>query len=542
MYSQAWWDWLLNIGKQPARQQDILQDAVAKSADTWAFALRAAAGTPVAPLENDSRFADPAWSQWPFNVYARGYRNTVDWWKAALAPLPGVAPEHARSLNFLAETTSEALSPSNFLATNPELLEATRAEAGANLVRGFANWLEDVTQTLENGKPGGTGTFVVGRDVAATPGKVVMRNELVELIQYAPATDTVYAEPVLIVPAWIMKYYILDLSPHNSLVRYLVSQGHTVFILSWKNPTAADRALGMDDYVNLGVRAALDAVSQIVPERPIHAVGYCIGGTLLSIAAADLAAQGDRRVGSITLLAAQQDFSEPGELSVFITPAQLDMLEAVMDRAGVLTSEQMSGAFVLLRSRDLLWAPVVNQYLRGRRDAPNDLMAWNADGTRMPCRMHTQYLRQLYMNNDLARGVFQVEGRTVDLQSLTVPMFVVGTETDHVAPWRSVFKVRDLTRSDDYTFLLTSGGHNAGIISGPAHPRRRHRMRTWSNATETLPAQAWFDATPPQPGSWWPRWEQWLARHSSAARVAPPPLGTDVHPASTDAPGDYVKQ
>jgi len=385
---------------------------------------------------------------------------------------------------------------------------------------------------------------VLGRDLAATPGKIVMRNELIELIQYSPTTETVYAEPILIVPAWIMKYYILDLSPANSLVKYLVSQGHTVFIVSWKNPSESDRNLGMDDYLRLGIRASVDAVARIAADHKIHAVGYCIGGTLLSIGAAVLAAEGDQRLASVTLLAAQEDFSEPGELSVFISPSQIDMLEAVMHRTGVLTSEQMGGAFVLLRSRDLLWTPAVNTYVRGKRESQNDLMAWNADGTRMPYRMHAEYLRELYLNNALASGEFRAEGRRVDLANIRLPMFVVGTETDHVAPWRSVYKARALTRSPDYTFLLTSGGHNAGIVSGPVHPRRRHRVRSWQNATDTLPPDEWLATTAPSAGSWWPVWEQWLTAHSNADRIAPPPLGSAGAGLSpiTDAPGDYVRQ
>jgi polyhydroxyalkanoate synthase subunit PhaC len=474
----------------------------------------------------------------------------VDWWQKALADVPGVAATTERTLDFVGRNALEAASPANYLLTNPELLEATRAEQGQNLVRGFGHWLEDIQRTFPGKqsdavKQAGAGEkFVVGRDVAATPGKIVLRNELIELIQYAPATETVYAEPVLIIPAWIMKYYILDLSPGNSLVKYLVSQGHTVFMASWRNPDAGDRALGMDQYLRSGVRAAIDAVAHIVPDHGIHAVGYCIGGTLLAIAAAALAAEGDRRLASVSLLAAQTDFSEPGELSVFISPSQLDMLEAAMERTGVLKSEQMSAAFTLLRSRDLLWTPAVNSYLRGQRSAPNDLMAWNADGTRMPCRMHSEYLRELYLNNALARGEFHAGGRRIDLAAINLPMFVVGTETDHVAPWQSVYKVRGLTRSSDYTFLLTSGGHNAGIVSGPVHPRRRHRVRTWSNATETLPPQAWLAASEPLAGSWWPTWQRWLAQHSAHARVAPPPMGSAAagYAPIADAPGQYVLQ
>jgi polyhydroxyalkanoate synthase len=544
VYVNAWWDWYLNLAKEPPKQLQIMQDAIDKTVDSWSFGLRAAAGQPLSPAAGDDRYRGDAWAQWPFNVYARSYRNYVDWFQKAWSNVPGVVPENERTLDFVARTAMEAISPANYLVTNPELLETTRAESGKNLVRGFSHWLEDTARSLGGKRAIGTDKFIVGRDIAATPGKVVMRNELIELIQYSPATETVFAEPILIIPAWIMKYYILDLSASNSLVKYLVSQGHTVFIVSWKNPNASDRGFGMDDYLRLGIQATVDAVSRIVPDQKIQSVGYCIGGTLLSIAAARFAADGDQRLASVTLLAAQQDFSEPGELSVFISPSQLDMLEAVMDRSGVLKSEQMGAAFALLRSRDLLWTPAVNSYLRGKRESPNDLMAWNADGTRMPCRMHAEYLRQLYLNNALARGEFKLQGSPVDLAAIHVPMFVVGTETDHVAPWQSVYKTRGLTRSTDYTFLLTSGGHNAGIVSGPAHPRRRHRVRTWLNASDTLTPQVWFETTPPKAGSWWPIWQHWLAQHSAPARVAPPPLGCAAagYPPITDAPGEYVLQ
>jgi polyhydroxyalkanoate synthase subunit PhaC len=542
VYVNAWWDWYLNVAQKPDKQAEILQDGFAKAMDSWTFALKAGAGEKLPPAEGDARFKDEAWAQWPFNVLAHGYRNYADWWQKAWSGVPGVAPQNERQLDFVARNALETLSPANYLLSNPELLDATRAEAGQNLVRGFSNWLEDVERTLEGKGASGTEQFVVGRDVAATPGKIVMRNDLVELIQYSPQTPTVYAEPVLIVPAWIMKYYILDLSPSNSMAQYLVARGHTVFMVSWKNPTASDRNLGMDDYLRLGIRDSLAAITAIVPRRKVHAVGYCIGGTLLSIAAAVLAAQGDQRLASLTLLAAQQDFSEPGELSLFISPSQLDALEAAMRRTGVLKSEQMGAAFSLLRSRDLLWTPAVNSYLRGKRETPNDLMAWNADGTRMPCRMHAEYLRGLYLNNALARGDFRAEGRAVDLAAIRFPMFVVGTETDHVAPWKSVYKARALTRSPDYTFLLTSGGHNAGIVSGPAHPRRRHRVRAWSNERDTLSPEAWLETTPSQSGSWWPVWGCWWSAHANAAPAPPPSLGSASagYPPLADAPGQYV--
>jgi polyhydroxyalkanoate synthase len=352
----------------------------------------------------------------------------------------------------------------------------------------------------------------------------------------------VHAEPILVVPAWIMKYYILDLSPKNSLVNYLTGLGHTVFMVSWKNPTAEDRNVSMDDYLTLGVRAALDAVTTVVPKRKVHAVGYCIGGTLLAIAAAELAGQDDERLASVTMFAAQTDFSEPGELSIFISPAQLAMLEAMMWKEGVLESRQMGGAFQLLRTYDLLWAPSIATYLKGERMGVNDLMAWNADGTRMAYRMHTDYLHQLYLNNDLAEGRYVANGEQLSLADITVPMFVVGTETDHVAPWRSVYKVGRLVRSSDYTFCLTSGGHNAGIISGPQHPKRRHRVHASKAGARLLSPDRYLEKVEPTPGSWWPTWAKWLEEHSSGRKVAPPPMGAPkqgLKPLGA-APGEYV--
>jgi polyhydroxyalkanoate synthase len=543
-YVVAWWDWYLNITKDSQKPSTLAAAALQGALDTWQFALQAGTGTPLAPSSDDARFAGAPWSQWPFIVYTRAFKNWASWWQQAVTDVPGVAEKNTKLMGFMGDQLLEAASPSNFLGTNPELLETTRAESGQNLVRGFKHWVDDLQRTLNRSAPAGAEHYKVGEHVAVTPGKVVLRNRLIELIQYTPQTPTVYAEPILITPAWIMKYYILDLSPKNSLVRYLVSQGHTVFMISWKNPNEADRDLGMDDYLELGLRAALTAVGAIVPERRIHTVGYCIGGTLLSIGAAALARENDQRIASVTTLAAQTDFSEPGELSLFISPSQLEMLEAVMHKQGVLASEKMAASFMMLRSRDLLWTPAVNKYLRGKLDTPNDLMAWNADGTRMPWRMHSEYLYRLFLHNELALGQFPVAGKPIHLESITLPFFVVGTETDHVAPWRSVYKTRALTRSSDYTFLLTSGGHNAGIVSGPSHPRRRHRLLTWNDPTTVLSPEKWLEAAEMRTNSWWPTWLEWLQAHSSEPRVAPPALGMAEHGYGVlgDAPGDYVRE
>ncbi|HXA37088.1 MAG TPA: alpha/beta fold hydrolase [Steroidobacteraceae bacterium] len=541
-YAQAWWDWYLNLAQTPDKQTAIAKTAFEALLDNFTFAMQASTGQPVAPAVDDKRFESEAWNQWPFNIMARGYMNWEHLVKQATSNIPGLSGRSADLVAFSSKQALEAASPANHLLANPELLELTRVQSGQNLVAGFKNWLEDVDATLNHKAPAGSEAFKVGENVAVTPGKVVYRNELIEVIQYEAATPTVHAEPILIVPAWIMKYYILDLSPRNSLVRYLVDKGHTVFMISWKNPNETDRNLGMDDYHNKGIRDALNVVSAIVPNVKIHAVGYCIGGTLLSIAAAELAREGDHRLASMTLLAAQTDFSAPGELSLFISPSQLSMLEAVMHKAGVLSSDKMGASFALLRSRDLLWTPAINTYVKGNREKLNDLMAWNSDGTRMPFRMHSEYLKHLYLQNDLAEGRFRVNGERIDLSAITLPMFVLGTETDHVAPWKSTYKARAWTRSTDYTFVLTNGGHNGGIVSGPVNPKRRYRELTWKNAQASLDPDQWLQQATLHQGSWWPSWQAWLAAHSGPPDAPLPDLGNQSagYGILGDAPGSYV--
>jgi polyhydroxyalkanoate synthase len=546
-FTTAWADWAMHLALSPAKQMELQQQMLERAQDTWGFALRAMAGQPVAPAEGlegqaDRRFGAPDWSQFPFNVYARAYQNSAALMNEAVHGVDGVTDYHAQLMEFAVRMLLDASSPANYLASNPEVLALTKAEQGQNLLRGMQNLVEDVQSTLSGAAPAGTEDFEVGKVLAVTPGKVVFRNELIELIQYTPTTKTVHAEPLLIVPAWIMKYYILDLSPRNSMVKYLVDQGHTVFMVSWKNPDEADRNIGMDDYLQQGFKAALDAVSAIVPGPKVHAVGYCIGGTLLSIGAAALARDRDERLASMTLFAAQTDFSEPGELAFFINPSQLAMLEATMHKKGVLESRQMGGAFAMLRAQDLVWQPVVDTYLKGKRQPMMDLMAWNADGTRMPWRMHSEYLYRLYLDNELATNRFPVGGQLVRLSDIRVPMFVVGTEADHVAPWKSVYKVDNLVRSDDFSFLLTAAGHNAGIVCGPVHPKRHYRIKTRRLADPHLAPDDWVQAAARHEGSWWPAWQKWLASHS-AGQVKPPTLGAPRkgYGVLEDAPGQYVR-
>jgi polyhydroxyalkanoate synthase len=343
-------------------------------------------------------------------------------------------------------------------------------------------------------------------------------------------------EPVLIVPAWIMKYYILDLSPANSLVRFLVANGFTVFMISWKNPTSSDRELSLEDYRTLGVDAAIAAVNGILPGRAIHAAGYCLGGTLLSIEAARLDRDRPDALRSVTLLAAQTDFTEAGELTLFVNESQIAFLEDMMWRRGVLSAAQMAGAFQLLRSNDLIWSRVVRDYLIGERAPPMDIMSWNADSTRMPYRMHSDYLRKLFLSNELAEGRYQVDGKPVALSNLHRPMFVVGTQRDHVAPWRSVHKIHFLADAD-VTFALVSGGHNAGILAPPGQEGHSYQVLTKKAGDLYVGPDEWIERAPSHEGSWWSEWVRFLAAQSGSP-VAPPSLGEGLGA----APGTYVLQ
>jgi len=539
----AWQDWIAHLATSPGKQMALAQLAQQQALALAAFfQQRLLAGVQRAEVEppaQDRRFAAPAWREGPFSLWHQSFLLTQQWWDAATQGVAGVEPHHQKLVNFWARQWLDMFSPGNQLATNPVVLKQTLDEAGRNLVRGAQYLADDLQRLATHAPPQGSEAFRPGHEVAVTPGQVVLRNRVMELIQYAPTTGTVHPEPVLLVPAWIMKYYILDLSPQNSLVKYLVDQGHTVFCISWKNPGEAERDLGLDDYLSDGFFAALDAINAIVPRRPVHAAGYCLGGTLLAIAAAAMARDGDTRLASTTFFAAQTDFSEPGELSLFIDESQVSLLEAQMAQTGYLKASQMAGAFQMLRSYDLLWSRLVNEYLLGERDGSNDLMAWNADATRMPATMHSQYLRRLFLNDDLSEGRYPVGGRPVSLGSLTLPTFMVGTTTDHVAPWRSVHKLHYLSPAE-ITFALTSGGHNAGIVNPPApDSRRRYQLLTRPAGGAYLAPDEWLAAAPTQAGSWWPAWQQWLAARSGAP-VKPPRLGHARYKPLAAAPGRYV--
>jgi polyhydroxyalkanoate synthase len=539
----AYVDWIAHLGLSPAKQAALARKAWRKLYRLAVYAPRSAhrdAPWCIEPLSQDRRFRHPDWRLFPFNLYAQSFLLTQQWWHNATSEIRGVSKHHEDIVEFVARQLLDIVAPSNFPLTNPEVLRKTMESGGMNLVFGAMNWIDDVQRKEAGQPPAGSEKFRPGETVAITPGAVVFRNRLIELIQYSPTTATVHAEPVLIVPAWIMKYYILDLSAHNSLIRYLVDQGHTVFCISWKNPDEGDRNRSMGDYLRMGVMDALDAVGAIVPERQVHAVGYCLGGTLLAMAAAALARDDDRRVRTVTLLAAQTDFSEPGELALFIEESQMMFLEDMMFDRGYLSAEQMSGAFQLIRTNDLVWSRIMREYILGERAPMTDLMAWNADTTRMPYRMHTQYLRRLFLNNDLAEGRYHVGGKPIAVSNIRWPMFCVGTASDHVAPWRSVYKIHLLTGAE-ITFVLTTGGHNAGIVSEPGHPGRSYQVLTRPAEGTYVDADAYAAQAPRKDGSWWPEWQRWLAAHSGA-RVAPPSLGAPRkgYAPIAAAPGSYV--
>jgi polyhydroxyalkanoate synthase len=544
--ANIYFNWFGHLALSPGKHLELVEKASRKLARLMVYAGQAAADPEeppcIEPLPQDRRFAGEAWQQWPYNLIYQSFLLTQQWWYNATTEVDGLSDEDERVISFVARQMLDRYAPSNIIWTNPEILKATLEQGGMNLFQGAQNLVDDWQRSLAGKQPVGAEAYEVGKNVAVSPGQVVYRNHLIELIQYKPTTDKVYPEPILIVPAWIMKYYILDLSPRNSLVKYLVDQGHTVFMVSWRNPNSEDRNLGLEDYRRLGIMNALDAVSAIVADRKVHTVGYCLGGTLLSIAAATMARDGDDRLATMTTLATQVDFTEAGELMLFIRESEVAYLENMMWDQGFLDGYQMAGAFQILRSNDLIWSRLVAEYMLGERRGMNDLMAWNTDLTRMPYRMHSEYLRGLLLDNDLRSGRYMVEGRPINLADLRTPIFAVGTVKDHVAPWRSVHKIT-FHPATEVTFLLTSGGHNAGIISELGHPRRTYQVATKHAGENYVDPDTWQAETPHNDGSWWPEWQGWLVGHS-AEQVDPPSTGAPNkgYVSLCDAPGTYVHQ
>jgi polyhydroxyalkanoate synthase len=483
----------------------------------------------------DKRFRDESWHQNEiFDFIKQSYLLSARYVQDVVKNVDGMDPKTARKVDFYARQFVDAMSPTNFLLTNPEVLRKTAETGGENLLRGLNNLLSD----LERGRGKLTikmtdmDAFRVGENIGVSPGRVIYENALMQLIQYSPTTETVLKRPLLILPPWINKFYILDLRPKNSLVRYAVSQGHTVFMVSWVNPDEALGDAGFEDYMKSGVFAALDAIEAATGERDVNAIGYCLGGTLLATTLAWMAQRGDDRIKSATFFVCLLDFEEAGELGVFIDEEQLTALEDKMKQRGFLEGRDMATTFNMLRANDLIWSFVVNNYLLGNEPFPFDLLYWNSDATRMPARMHSFYLRNMYQQNLLAKpDAITLEGETIDLGRVTVPAYFLSTREDHIAPWRSTYRGTKLLGGQS-RFVLAASGHIAGVVNPPDGGKYNH----WTNDTLPDTAQGWLETATEMAGSWWPDWNRWVVAHAGArvpARI--PAEGIEA------APGRYVK-
>ncbi len=531
------------LAAQPDRLMRAQADLFARYLDLWQNTARRAGGespAPVAePARGDKRFADPDWSENPvFDVIKQSYLLTANWMNGLVADVDNIDPMSKRRVEFFMKMLTDAFSPSNFLASNPAALREVMATGGESLVRGMENFSQDLERG--GGKLSIAQTdpelFTIGVNVATAPGKVIFRNELIELLQFSPTTDEVHEIPLVIFPPWINKFYILDLRPENSMIRWLSSQGFTVFLASWVNPTPELATRTFEDYMREGIYEGTAAAMEQAGVDTVNTVGYCIGGTLLSSTLAHMAAKGDKRIASATFFAAQQDFSEAGDLLLFSGEAWLGDLEKKMDEGGgVLSGQTMADTFNALRANDLVWSFFVNNYLLGKEPKPFDLLFWNSDQTRMPKTLHLDYLRRFYGNNQLAKGEFVLDGVTLDLSTVKTPIYVQSSKEDHIAPARSVYKGAKLF-GGPVTFMMAGSGHIAGVINAPA----ANKYQYWTN--DTLPAtlEEWQSGAVETPGSWWPNWAVWLKARSGGMIPARDPAKGKLKPLG-DAPGTYVK-
>ncbi len=509
----------------------------------WSNTLKKMSGEPVEPVvapdPRDSRFKDEGWTTSPiFDALKQAYLVTSNWAEDMVNEAEGLDPHVKHKAGFLVKQVANAVSPSNFVMTSPELIRETLNSSGENLVKGMRNFTEDLVDGKGDLKIRQTDTtaFEVGRNLATTPGKVVFENELMQLIQYEPTTPTVKKTPVLIIPPWINKFYILDLTPEKSLIKWLVGQGLTVFVISWVNPDARLANKSFDDYMRDGVMAALDAVAIASGERQVHAVGYCIGGTLLSVTLGYMAATGDDRIVSTTFLTTQIDFTYAGDLKVFVDEEQISAIERKMKDMGYLEGSKMARSFNLLRSNDLIWPYVVNNYLKGKSPFPFDLLYWNSDSTRMPAAGHSFYLRSCYLNNSIAKGKAMIGGIRIDISKVKVPVYSLATREDHIAPPKSVYVGANLM-SGPLRYVLAGSGHIAGVVNPPA----RNKYQYWSDGPERADFDTWVEGAQEHPGSWWPDWFTWFSALSPEDVPARQVGGGRLTPIE-DAPGRYVKE
>ncbi len=486
----------------------------------------------------DRRFKDEAWKESEvFDFIKQSYLLSARYVQDVVTRVDGLDTKTAQKVDFYSRQFVDAMSPSNFLLTNPEVLRKTAETGGENLFRGLSNLLTD----LERGKGKLTikmtdlDAFKVGENIGVSPGKVVFQNELMQLVQYSPNTDTVLKRPLLIAPPWINKFYILDLRPKNSFVHWAVSQGHTVFMISWVNPDERLAEKGFENYMTEGFLAALDAIEQATGEREVNAIGYCLGGTLLASTLSWMAATGDDRIKSATFFVTMMDFREAGELGVFIDEEQLKALELRMDKQGFLDGSEMATTFNMLRANDLIWSFVVNNYLLGKEPFPFDLLYWNSDSTRMPARMHSFYLRNMYQQNLLIEpGGITLNDQPIDLGRITVPAYFLSTREDHIAPWKSTYHGTHLLHGQN-RFVLAASGHIAGVVNPPEGGKYSH----WINDALPDTADAWLEGATEMAGSWWPDWQRWILTQDDATVPARTPGGGKL-PAIEDAPGQYV--
>jgi polyhydroxyalkanoate synthase subunit PhaC len=511
--------------------------------DLWAAAAKRLAGEAAAPVAvpatNDRRFADPEWSTNQFYDFLKqAYLLTTQWANRLVADAADLDAHTKQKAEFYVRQIGNALSPSNFVLTNPELLRETLISNGENLVRGMGMLAEDI----EAGhghlriRQSDSSMFEVGRNLALTPGKIIFQNELMQLIQYAPSTETVLKRPLLIVPPWINKYYVLDLTPEKSFIKWCVDRGLTVFCISWVNPDAGLAQKTFDDYIRGGPLAALEAIKQATGEDEVHTIGYCVGGTLLAVALAGMAARSDKRVVSATLFAAQVDFTYAGDLKVFVDEQQVEALEQRMAERGYLEGRTMATVFNFLRSNDLVWPYVVNNYLKGKAPFPFDLLYWNSDATRMPAANHSFYVRSCYLDNRLSRGSMTIGNTRIDLKSVTIPVYNLATREDHIAPAKSV-ALGCKYFGGPVRFVLSGSGHIAGVINPPA----RQKYQYWTGPRpRSADLDKWLAKAKEHPGSWWPDWIAWLQRQEQTEVPARVPGGGVLTPIE-DAPGSYVK-
>ncbi|RVT96342.1 class I poly(R)-hydroxyalkanoic acid synthase [Rhodovarius crocodyli] len=540
---QAFMEMTAKLMTNPAQlmqaQLGFWQDYLTLWSNTARRMLGGEAEPVIAEPKGDRRFKDDAWRENEvFDFIRQSYLLTSKYFTNVVHSADGLDPKTAQKVDFYTRQFVDAMSPSNFVMTNPEVLRRTAETGGANLLKGLTNLLAD----MERGKGKlrirmtDDSKFRVGENIAVTPGKVVFQNDLIQLIQYTPTTEKVFKRPLVIFPPWINKFYILDLRPKNSFIRWAIEQGHTVFCVSWVNPGEDCADKGFDDYMKEGVLAALDAIEAATGERQVNAIGYCLGGTLLATTLAYMAARKDNRIKTATYFVTLTDFEQPGELGVFIDEEQLQGLEEKMNRRGYLEGTEMATTFNMLRANDLIWSFVVNNYLLGQDPFPFDLLYWNDDSTRMPAKMHSFYLRRMYQANDLVKpGEIELMGTKIDLRKIKVPSYLISTREDHIAPWKSTYRATQIY-GGPVRFVLAASGHIAGVVNPPDSGKYSH----WIN--EELPESPddWFAGATELAGSWWPDWHRWVSGQDRTQVPARTP-GTGQLPALEEAPGSYVK-